>query len=58
MDVSVRLRTTLSFEGFDVEDDESINDIQDIIYNEMSADEIICLAQSQGHSINIDVDVD
>lgn len=57
MDVEVKLRMRLTFEDFDESNEDSINDIQDLIYNEMSPDEILELAMSQGHPINIDVDV-
>lgn len=55
MDVEVTLRTHLSFDDFDEANEDSINDIQDIIYNEMSVEEIIELANLQGQTINIDV---
>lgn len=57
MDVEVKLRMRLTFEDFDEDNEDSINDIQDIIYNEMSPEEILELANTQNQSINIDVDV-
>lgn len=56
MDVEVKLRMRLTFEDFDENNEDSINDIQDIIYNEMSPEEILELANTQNQSINIDVD--
>lgn len=51
MIVAVNLRTVLKFEDLD-----DINTVQDIIVDEMTPDEILEMAISQGNVINIDVD--
>lgn len=51
MKVAVNLRTVLEFEDLD-----DINIAQDIIIDEMTPDEILEIAMSQGNVINIDVD--
>ena len=51
MDVEVCLRTTLEFESVD-----DINEIQDMIYCDMTPEEILVLATQQGNPINIDVE--
>lgn len=52
MEIAVTLRTSLEFEDLD-----DVNNVQDIILYEMSPEEIIEMAQNQGNSVNIDVDV-
>ena len=51
MEIEVTLRTSLEFADLD-----DINDVQDIIYNDMSPDEILELAMNQGNTVNIDVE--
>lgn len=51
MNLEVTIRTHIEFEDLD-----DINDAQDIILNEMTADDIISLAHQQCQAINIDVD--
>lgn len=51
MNIAVTIRTEIEFSELD-----DINEARDIIVDEMSADEILELAQRQGSPVNIDVE--
>ena len=49
MNIAVTIRTEIEFSELD-----DINEARDIIVEEMTADEILELAQRQGNPVNID----